>query len=162
MKTRFLIVFILITLPFLSPSWGFYGHQRINRHAVFSLAPEMIGFYKRYIRHITEKSVNPDMRRYAVPDEAPRHYIDLDVYGDSAAYTLPRYWFDAVEELTEDTLKAYGIVPWHVNRVKGWLTNAFKNQNSKVRFVYIYLRDSAYVRSGLKKKENNSAALSLL
>ena len=90
----------------------------------------MIGFYKHHIRYITEKAINPDQRRYIIPEEAPRHYIDLDVYGDSAAYELPRYWFDAVEEYSEDTLQAYGIVPWHVNRVKGWLTDAFKNQDA--------------------------------
>ncbi len=89
----------------------------------------MIGFYKRNIEFVTEKAINPDQRRYIMPEEAARHYIDLDVYGDSALYKMPRYWFDAVEMYTEDTLQAYGIVPWHVNRVKGWLTNAFTNQD---------------------------------
>ncbi len=89
----------------------------------------MIGFYKRNIEYLTEKAINPDQRRYVVPEEAARHYIDLDVYGDSALYKMPRFWFDAVEMYTEDTLQAYGIVPWHVHRVKGWLTNAFTNQD---------------------------------
>ncbi|MCP4460284.1 MAG: S1/P1 Nuclease [Cytophagales bacterium] len=124
-----LIVLGLTLLSFSSANWGFFAHQRINRLAVFSLPPEMIGFYKHHIRYITEKAINPDQRRYVMPEEAPRHYIDLDVYGDSAAYKLPRYWFDAVEEYSEDTLQAYGIVPWHVNHVKGWLTNAFKRQD---------------------------------
>lgn len=110
-------------------TWGFYGHQKINRLATFTLPIEMIGFYKHYIQYITEKSVNPDMRRYIMPDEAPRHYIDLDVYGDSALYTMPRYWGQAVEKYTEDTLKAYGIVPWHILVVKNRLTWAFKEQN---------------------------------
>ncbi len=89
----------------------------------------MIDFYKRNIEYLTEKAINPDQRRYVVPEEAARHYIDLDVYGDSALYKMPRFWFDAVEMYTEDTLQAYGIVPWHVHRVKGWLTNAFTNQD---------------------------------
>ncbi|MBK6266902.1 S1/P1 Nuclease [Marivirga sp. S37H4] len=109
--------------------WGFYGHQQINRIAVFTLPPEMITFYKMHIQYITENAVNPDRRRYAVKGEAPRHYIDLDVYGDSAVYKLPRFWFDAVEEYTEDTLKAYGIVPWHVQFVTYQLTEAFKKQD---------------------------------
>jgi hypothetical protein len=129
MKFKIFLLIGVLFLPYTSPSWGFFSHQKINRQAVFSLSREMIGFYKHHIRYITEKSVNPDMRRYVIPEEASRHYIDLDVYGDSAAYKLPRYWFKAVEELTEDTLQAYGIVPWHVHRVKGWLTNAFTNQD---------------------------------
>lgn len=86
----------------------------------------MIGFYKHHIQYITENAVNPDRRRYAVDGEAPRHYIDLDIYGDSAIYKMPRYWKDAVVKYTEDTLQAYGIVPWHINRVRYQLTDAMK------------------------------------
>ncbi|MBL3656076.1 S1/P1 Nuclease [Fulvivirga sp. 2943] len=111
--------------------WGFYGHQKINRLAVFTLPVEMIGFYKHNIRYLTENAVNPDKRRYAVEGEAPRHFIDVDVYGDSAVYKMPRYWKNAEEKYTEDTLQAYGIVPWHVFRMKGWLTDAMRIRDGK-------------------------------
>ncbi|ADR23066.1 hypothetical protein MATR_30850 [Marivirga tractuosa] len=113
------------------PSWGFFAHQKINRLAVFTLPPEMTTFYKHHIQYITENAVNPDKRRYAVDYEAPRHYIDLDVYGDSAVYKMPRYWNDAIEKYTEDTLQAYGIVPWHVHFVTYQLTEAFKENNAE-------------------------------
>ena len=127
----FLVLSVLFSVKNIhsKPNWGFYAHQKINRLAVFTLPPEMITFYKYHIQYITENAVNPDRRRYAVKDEAPRHYIDLDVYGDSAVYKLPRFWFDAVEQYTEDTLKAYGIVPWHVHFVTYQLTQAFKAQD---------------------------------
>jgi len=124
-----ILLLYTLLLPLHSYSWGFYAHQRINRLAVFALPPEMVGFYKKHIRYITENAVNPDKRRYAVEGEAPRHYIDLDKYGDSALYKLPRYWQPAVEQLSEDTLMAYGIVPWHVNFMKYQLTQAFKERN---------------------------------
>jgi hypothetical protein len=130
------VVFFVFGVIFLSSfsgvkkeTWGFFAHKRINRMAVFTLPPEMITFYKYYIQDLTENAVNPDRRRYAVKNEAPRHYIDLDVYGDSALYKLPRYWNDAVEKYSEDTLMAYGIVPWHVNKMKHWLTKAFLNKD---------------------------------
>lgn len=110
--------------------WGFYSHKKINRLAVFTLPVEMIGFYKYHIQYLTEKAVNPDMRRYIVPDEAARHYIDLDIYGDSAWAKVPRYWNEAVEQYGEDSLKAFGIAPWHIYRVKSWLTRAFLDQNA--------------------------------
>lgn len=106
-------------------SWGFFAHQRINRLAVFTLPTEMISFYKENIGYISEASVNPDRRRYSVADEAARHYIDLDHYGDSAIYTMPRYWAEASQKYTEDTLQAYGIVPWHINRMYFRLRDAF-------------------------------------
>ena len=123
------IIRILILGSPLLMSWGFFSHQRINRIAVFSLPPEMIGFYKHHISYLTEKAVNPDMRRYIIDEEAARHYIDLDVYGDSAVYKMPRYWNAAVEMYGEDSLQEYGVVPWHIHRVKNWLTHAFLQQD---------------------------------
>jgi len=114
-----LIAFILFT------NWGFFGHQRINRLAVFTLPTEMIGFYKANINYITEASVNPDRRRFSSQDEAPRHYIDLDHYGDSVLTTMPQFWSAAVSKYSEDTLKAYGIVPWHINKMYYSLRDAF-------------------------------------
>jgi hypothetical protein len=114
-----------------SVAWGFYAHQLINRLAVFTLPPEMLPFYKRYIQFITENAVNPDRRRYAVQGEAERHYIDIDVYGDSAHYTMPRFYREAVALYTEDTLRVYGIVPWHVYTMKQWLTKAMEEKNAR-------------------------------
>ncbi|WP_347157418.1 zinc dependent phospholipase C family protein [Pontibacter chitinilyticus] len=124
----FLLLFLLL-LPLHGYTWGFFAHQRINHLAVFALPPEMVGFYKKHLRYITENAVNPDRRRYAVEDEAARHYIDLDVYGDSALYKMPRFWQEAVAKYSEDTLQAYGIVPWQINRMKYQLTQAFKDRN---------------------------------
>ena len=127
---------ILLTLTLLAAgtqsasAWGFFAHQRINRLAVFTLPPEMMTFYKRHIVYITENAVNPDKRRYAVKEEAPRHYIDIDVYGDSALYKMPRFWNDAVAKYTEDTLNAYGIVPWYVNLMKFRLTDAMRRKDT--------------------------------
>jgi hypothetical protein len=125
MQKQHIYSFFLVLIALLVSSWGFYAHRQINRLAVFTLPPEMIGFYKKNIEYITEASVNPDRRRFAVVDEAPRHYIDIDHYGDSALYKMPRYWKEAVEKHTEDTLKAYGILPWHINVMYYRLRDAF-------------------------------------
>lgn len=127
---RLFVWIFLFSLPVISQSWGFYAHRKINRLAVFTLPPEMIVFYKPNIQFITDKAVNPDMRRYAVPEEAEKHYIDIDVYGDSAVYKMPRYWDDAVAMYTEDTLRNYGIVPYHIYRMSFWLIKAFQDKNA--------------------------------
>jgi hypothetical protein len=116
---------LVILFACSSFGWGFFAHQKINRLAVFTLPPEMIGFYKKNIEYINEAAVNPDRRRMAVPDEAPRHYIDIDHYGDSAFEKMPLYWHAAAEKFTEDTLKSYGIVPWHVYAMYSRLRDAF-------------------------------------
>ncbi|MFC6996960.1 zinc dependent phospholipase C family protein [Rufibacter roseus] len=129
MRRIWLFLPLLFLLAYTALGWGFYAHQRINRQAVFTLPPEMIGFYKQHLPYITEQAVAPDKRRYAVPEEGPRHFIDLDVYGDSALYKLPRRWEDAVQQFTLDTLQRHGIVPWHINFVQYQLTEAFKHHD---------------------------------
>jgi hypothetical protein len=121
-KIFYLAGLLMVSTGFI---WGFFAHQRLNRLAVFTLPHQMIGFYKKNIEYITESAVNPDRRRYSVVDEAPRHYLDLDHYGDSALYKMPRYWNDAVAKYSEDTLKAYGILPWHITRMYLQLRDAF-------------------------------------
>ncbi len=77
-------LFILLTILCISTSfshlhtWGFFGHKRINRLAVFTLPSNMISLYKKEIEYITEHVVDPDKRRYMVTTEGYRHYINLD------------------------------------------------------------------------------------
>lgn len=108
-------------------SWGFYAHQKINRMAVYTLPPEMIGFYKRHIEFVTEHAVDPDKRRYAVKGEAPHHFIDIDHFSTEEPFeVMPRKWKDAVAKFSEDTLLEYGIVPWWIDKVMYRLTRAFQ------------------------------------
>lgn len=119
-----------------SSNWGFYAHSRINYFAVFLLPPEMIILYKPQIGYLSEHSVDPDKRRYAVKEEAPRHYIDLDRYGKHPFAELPRRWDDAVKKYGEDSLMQHGIVPWHILRMQQRLTNAFREKNFSLIMKY--------------------------
>ena len=146
LKAMVLIAALLVVWPFIlredAGAWGFYGHKRINRMACFTLPPKMFGFYKRHIDFISDHAVDPDRRRYANPDEAARHYIDIDHYaplGTDPFTAVPREWKMAVAKYTEDTLKAYGIVPWHIQVVYGRLINAF--QRGDVDRILYYSSD---------------------
>lgn len=112
-----------------SEAWGFWGHQRINRMAVFTLPPQMLSFYKENIEFITIHAVDPDKRRYSDPNEAPHHYIDLDRYGTYPFDSLPRRWDDAVAKYTEDSLNKHGVVPWWVPLELYRLTEAFRTKD---------------------------------
>jgi hypothetical protein len=123
--------FLLAFLVFCQPCfcWGFYGHKKINHHAVFLLPPEMIRFYKQHIDFLSEHAVDPDKRRYAVAEEGPRHYIDIDHYGVYPYDSLPMNWNDAIAKFSEDTVVKYGIVPWWVQTMQRRLVQAFKNKD---------------------------------
>ncbi len=128
LKSSLILLFLMMMyLP--SFCWGFYAHQKINYYACFLLPPEMMVLYKPNINFITEHAVDPDKRRYAVKDEGPRHYIDIDYYGKYPFEALPHKWSDAVAKFSEDTLQSQGIVPWHIEVMLKRLTAAFKEKN---------------------------------
>lgn len=131
LSAKFLFILLFVFLSENALPWGFWAHKRINRVAVFTLPQQMLYFYKHHIEYITESAVNPDKRRYATKDEAPRHYIDIDHFGSFPFDSVPRKWKDAVEALTEDTLLAYGIVPWYVEKMTYRLTEAFKERDGE-------------------------------
>jgi len=110
-------------------SWGFYAHRQINTYAVFLLPPEMLVLFKPNIQFLHEHAVDPDKRRYAVAEEGPRHYIDIDHYGKFPFPTLPHAWNDAVQKYSRDSLMKRGIVPWWIQTMLYRLTNAFKEKN---------------------------------
>ncbi len=124
---------LLLAISFLFISdcccWGFFAHKKINYYAVFLLPPELMVLYKPNIAFLEEHAVDPDKRRYAVPDEGARHYLDIDHYGTYPYANLPRKWKEAVDKFGEDSLKMYGIVPWHIQTMLYRLTRAFKEKN---------------------------------
>jgi hypothetical protein len=99
----------------------------------------MFGFYKEHIEYITEHAVDPDKRRYAMKGEAECHYIDIDYYekySPNPFDIVPKQWKKAVEKFTEDTLRAYGIVPWHILTMKYKLQRAFESKNVDLILKY--------------------------
>ncbi|ACU58638.1 zinc dependent phospholipase C family protein [Chitinophaga pinensis] len=117
----------VITIPVYG--WGFFAHQRINRLAVFSLPPEMLVFYKPNIEYLSTHATDADKRRYIIPEEGPRHYIDIDHYGQAPFAALPRSWEEALLKYTADTLQTYGILPWYLTQMLSRLTQAFKDKD---------------------------------
>ena len=128
MKRLFCILLLLLPCQQCF-CWGFFAHQKINYYAVFLLPPEMMVLYKPYVDFLAEHAVDPDKRRYAIAEEGPRHYIDIDHFGTYPFDSLPRRWEDAVAKYSEDSLTQTGIVPWWVQTMQKRLIAAFKEKN---------------------------------
>lgn len=139
MRRRFIIgklfpatIVVIVASVILSSSvlsWGFYCHRLINKMAVFTLPPQMIGFYKNHIEYISEHGIDPDKRSFADENEGVRHYIDIDHYGEHPFDSMPHKWKDAVKKYTEDTLNAYGLNPWWIEKTYYKLVEAFKEKD---------------------------------
>ena len=81
MELRRAFLFLLAALFSSSfTQWGFYGHRLITEMAIYTLPSTLNSFYKNHAEIIIARSVVPDQRRYVIPEEGPRHYIDLDLY----------------------------------------------------------------------------------
>lgn len=119
------MVFILVTCG----SWGFLVHRTINQLAVYRLPRPMQDFFWKNRAYLVQQAPRPDIRRNSDAQEASRHFIDLEAYGDSAAWKMPLRWDEAVRQYTMDTLKKYGYVPYEVQRVRGLLTEAFRRRD---------------------------------
>lgn len=126
---KLLIITGLIFLSLPCYCWGFFGHRLINQYAVFLLPPEMLVFYKPNLAYIFEHAVDPDKRRYAIAEEGPRHFIDINNYGEYPYSELPRFYEEATAKFGEDTILANGIVPWYVQTMLKKLTIAFRFKN---------------------------------
>ena len=126
---KIVLLGLLLMIGYKSFCWGFYGHRKINYLACFLLPPEMLLLYKPSIDFISEHAVDPDKRRYAVANEGPRHYIDLDRYGVYPFNDLPRKWNDAIEKYSADTVMRHGIAPWWIQIMFARLTEAFREKD---------------------------------
>jgi hypothetical protein len=126
----FLLCVSLLAISRRADAWGFFGHRLLNRLAVYTLPPAMVGFYKANIDYLTVNATRPDSRRTVVPGEAPKHFLDVDRYGDSAEFKMPRKYADAIARYGEDSLLRHGIVPWNVVSMKNQLTAAFKAKDT--------------------------------
>lgn len=117
-------------------SWGFLVHRTVNQLAIYELPKPMRPFFSKNINYIVENAVRPDQRRNTDSTEAPKHFIDLEMYGDSAAWKMPLRWEDAVKKYSKDTLFKYGYVPYHVIHMLELLTGAFRSGNKDSILFY--------------------------
>lgn len=133
-----LIIVILFTSYNGSFGWGVWGHQHINKAAVFALPQPMRTFFFDHIDFMTIEAPVPDIRKYTIHDtkEGPRHYIDLEAFGDHPFDALPETWDSAKAKYGEAKLIKAGILPWYIQEMLEKLTDAFKSHD-KVRILFL-------------------------
>lgn len=140
-------LFIILLSPALV-AWGIYGHEHINKSAVFALPETLQRFFYNHIDFVTQESTVPDLRKHTLNDksEFPRHYINLEEYGpiDSIPQTFP----ELKKKYNDAFLQENGILPWYVEEMMDKLTLAMKEKH-KTQILFIasdlghYLADAS-------------------
>jgi hypothetical protein len=118
-------------------SWGSFGHEHINRAAVFTLPESSLKtIFYNHIDFVTQESTVPDLRKYTLGDksENPRHFIDLENFG--ALDSLPKNLEEAKKKYDEKFLQQNGILPWYLQNMMEKLTKAMKEKR-KTEMLFI-------------------------
>lgn len=137
LKTSFIFLLIAACIS-LTFAWGRWGHKHISRAAVFALPPEMRIFFYNHIDFITEDAVVPDLRRSLINDknEPPRHYIDIEDFGNIPLSSFPKTTREAYEKYDTAFLNKTGYLPWYIQDITQKLTTAFrKRDKSEILFL---------------------------
>jgi hypothetical protein len=135
------ILLLTIIFSFKGEDWGFFGHKKINRMAVFTLPQEMLPLYKKYIKYLEIHSVDPDKRRYATKHEAVRHYIDLDQWGS--------YPFENVPKDFNETLSKYSSI--YVINGKDSTEIKIRIDDSKIKNIHLITEADTIASVSTKK-----------
>ncbi len=114
----------------LAYAWGAWGHQHINRGAIFTLPAEMRVFFYNHADYITQEAVMPDVRKHLYHDkgESSRHFINLEAYGPGMMDSLPVKTQQALSRFTPSFMEKNGILPWCIADLMDSLTGAFKER----------------------------------
>lgn len=124
------ILLIGCLLPLIASAWGFWAHRQIHEHAIARLPGPLKAFYSKHRAWLVEHAVDPDRRRREDPAEAPRHFIDLERYGEYPFPDLPRRYEEALARYPADTLSRYGLAPWAIVEVMERLTEAMRRRDT--------------------------------
>lgn len=123
------IYLLLIAMPFAFGSWGFLVHRTVHQLAVYKLPKGMQHFFYNNMEYLVSNAPRPDTRVGTDSGEAPKHYIDFELLGDSAMWKLPLTRAEAIQQFGMDSLSHTGYLPYQIETMLDLLTNAFRNRN---------------------------------
>ena len=95
---------VLLVILVVCGSWGFLVHRTIHQLAVYELPAEIRPFFYKNLEKVVADAPRPDQRRNTDSTEAPKHFIDLEMYGENAAHSMPFDWQKAVQQYSKDSL----------------------------------------------------------
>lgn len=108
-KIFFLLLFSLIFIY----GWGASGHKIINRRSTFSLPPSLS--FLNWADSLAAHSSDADYRRNTDPNEAPRHFIDIDDYPEFIATgRIPQDLDSLIALHGSSFVYAKGILPFSI------------------------------------------------
>lgn len=110
----------------ITPFWGEKGHTLVNELSISAVPGVLQSFYKLYLDEIVKHAMDADHAKQTNADEKPRHFIDIDMYGEPPFSELPEDRQEAEEKFGAARVLSRGIVPWQIEITYNKLVAAFK------------------------------------
>lgn len=128
---RRLAFFTIVSVIGLSPhrvdAWSLDVHQFIMERAVDLLPAQIRPFFQKHRTFLVEHTIDPDLWRSAgFDEEPPRHFVDMDAYGEFPFAALPAEYDRAVEKYGFDFVHRNGLLPWRTTEMFGRLRRGFE------------------------------------
>ncbi len=124
-----LLLPVTAIISFLFLGWGQVGHHIINYNTILSAYPEL-EFFNTWADSLAAHASDADYRKSWDPDEAPRHYIDIDNYPEFIATgTIPQSFDSLVAIHGLSFVMDQGILPWAIINTADSLELAFENND---------------------------------
>lgn len=132
MKRIYFLIALLLSCT-VSPSlgWGDRGHQYVNSLAIDLLPNSIKPFYEENRAWVVTHSIDPDLWKREYRIEAPKHFIDLDTWGNEIAQNYPSDYWLACGLLGKAAVDKNGTVPWRIAEYYGKLVNAFRKRDAR-------------------------------
>jgi hypothetical protein len=155
---RRLLLFALI--PNVCFAWGFDGHRRLAAimHEPLPANHCLRAWYaSRQTSQLQDRACDPDRLRGSDPNEAVRHYLEIDWVNPPSNY--PRDWQEALEQLRNFATRN-GTVPWRVEEQYAGLVAAFRARDvnqvlDRSFFMSHYVTDAFSVLHDTKNFDPN-------
>jgi hypothetical protein len=115
-------------------AWGYAAHKFIMDRAIDLLPPEIRPFFQQYRTTLVEHAIDPDTyRTMGFAEEPPRHFLDMDAYGQAPFTALPHDYDEAVAKFGKEVVLKNGILPWRAQEIADHLRDAFKQTSPWAR-----------------------------
>jgi hypothetical protein len=132
--TSIFLTVLAVTAPQPVRAWGFEAHRFIMGRAIGLLPPEIRPFFEKHAASMVEHTIDPDLWRTAGWEaESPRHFLDMDAYGEPPFAALPRDYDAAVKKYGLEFVTKNGLVPWRTAEMHAKLTEAFAQKTPYAR-----------------------------
>ena len=126
MKTATAIGAIVLSLfgAAAAHAWGLKSHRFVNETAIELLPEPLRGHYRKHRESLSDAAVAPDvwLRKRDGEREAVRHYLNLELYGESAPLLAELSRSEAERRFGRDKVRKAGLVPWvivdHANGIE--------------------------------------------